>query len=94
MTINAERSLYAVGSQSHVTFMDSRTMKNPNCVAAVQRGCGKRRCFLFLGSRKLESSLMALGVKHGVKHMCRRGCRERPKPSRVLSSNLFLVGHL
>ncbi len=42
MTINSDKTLYAVGSQSHVTFMDPRTMKNINYVGSKQRGTGKR----------------------------------------------------
>ena len=41
MAINADRSLYAVGSQSHVTFIDARSIKSTNCISAVQRNCGK-----------------------------------------------------
>lgn len=48
MTINAEKSLYAVGSQSHVTFVDSRSMKNTNCISSLQRGSGEQHEFPFL----------------------------------------------
>ena len=42
MALSKDRSLYAVGSQSHVSYMDSRSRKTISSVQSQLRGCGIR----------------------------------------------------
>lgn len=41
LAINKDRSLYAVGSQSHVTLFDPRAMNISTVIQSEHRGCGK-----------------------------------------------------
>ncbi|KAK2165867.1 hypothetical protein NP493_1346g00011 [Ridgeia piscesae] len=42
MAVCPDKGLYAVGSQSHVTLLDSRAPKHVGCIVSKQRGCGIR----------------------------------------------------
>ena len=41
MAVCHDKGLYAIGSQSHVTLLDSRAPKHVGCINSKQRGCGE-----------------------------------------------------
>ncbi|XP_013378753.1 DDB1- and CUL4-associated factor 12 [Lingula anatina] len=59
MSFCNKRTLYAVGSQSHVTLIDPRTMKNSLTILSRQRGCGIR-------SVSFNESVVTIGTGAGA----------------------------
>ena len=57
MTVNEDGSLFAVGSQSHVTFVDPRVLKvcGTRSILCKQRGCGIR-------SLSFKNDLLTIGT--------------------------------
>jgi len=60
MTVNEDGSLFAVGSQSHVTFVDPRVLKvcGTRSILCKQRGCGIR-------SLSFKNDLLTIGTGQG-----------------------------
>jgi len=61
MNVNEDGSIFAIGSQSHVTFVDPRVPKSnaTRSIACKQRGCGIR-------SLSFKNDLLTFGTGHGT----------------------------
>ena len=64
MTVNEDGSLYAVGSQSNVTFVDPRVLKicGTRSILCKQRGCGIR-------SLSFKNDLLTIGTGEMIHHL-------------------------
>ncbi|XP_014667872.1 PREDICTED: DDB1- and CUL4-associated factor 12-like [Priapulus caudatus] len=58
LTNHEDYELYAVGSKSHVTFLDSRTLKPVNYIVSPYRGCGIR-------SISFQGNILTVGTGTG-----------------------------